>query len=461
MRASVAFRVAGSGRHRRQDTTMQDYFDSIADTIQPLLSGGEVYTCAFHGEESDFVRFNRGAVRQAGAVTQRFLSVDLIEGRRHAAGTLTLSGDREADAARLAHLIGELRDLRAQLADDPYLLYATEVRSTERRRSAVLPDADTALTAIGRAAAQRDLVGIYAAGSSHAGFANSFGQRNWYTGPSFNLDWSFFHDADKAVKASYAGTSWDASQLERKVAAAVEQLAVLAQPARTLRPGRYRVYLAPSALYEILGVLSWGGFGLRAHRTKTTPLIKMIQDGARLHPGVRMLENTAEGIAPDFQDAGFIRPDRVTLIDAGTYRECLVSPRSAAEYGVDTNGASASESPTSIDVAAGSIPSDGVLRELGTGLYVSNLWYLNFSDRTACRTTGMTRFATFWVEGGVIQSPAEVMRFDETIYRVLGDNLVGFTAERELILDPGSYFQRSTDSAHLPGVLVDDFTLTL
>ena len=35
----------------------------------------------------------------------------------------------------------------------------------------------------------------------------------------------------------------------------------------------------------------------------------------------------------------------------------------------------------------------------------------------------MTRFATFWVEDGVIQSPLEVMRFDETIYRMLGENL--------------------------------------
>jgi hypothetical protein len=34
-------------------------------------------------------------------------------------------------------------------------------------------------------------------------------------------------------------------------------------------------------------------------------------------------------------------------------------------------------------------------------------------------------------------------------------------AEREFILDPGTYFQRSTDSARLPGALIDDFTLTL
>ena len=115
---------------------MQDYFFGVADAIQPLLRGEEIYTCSFHGEESDFVRFNAGAVRQAGAVTQRSLSIDLIAGRRHAPGTLTLSGDPATDRSRLARLIGELRAMRGQLPDDPFLLYATTVRSTERRRAA-------------------------------------------------------------------------------------------------------------------------------------------------------------------------------------------------------------------------------------------------------------------------------------------------------------------------------------
>lgn len=440
---------------------MKDYFLELSDAIQPLLRGDEIYTCSFHGEQSDFIRFNGGAVRQAGAVTQRSLHVDLISGKRHAPGTLTLSGAAATDRARLARLISELRDMRAQLADDPYLLYATEVRSTERHRPAALPPGDVAVSAIQAAGEGRDLVGIYAAGASHAGFANSFGQRNWYTAPSFNLDWSFVHNADKAVKASYAGTHWDSSELGRKVAAAGEQLAVLSRPARRLDPGHYRVFLAPAAMHEFFGVLGWGGFGLRAHRTKTTPLIRMIEEGARLHPSIRILEHTAEGIAPDFQSAGFIRPPQVVLIEQGGYRDCLVSPRSAAEYGIATNGASGNEAPISIEVGGGEIATDNVLRELHTGLYVSNLWYLNFSDRSACRTTGMTRFATFWVEDGAIQAPAEVMRFDETVYRMLGDNLVGMTSEREMILDPGTYGQRSTDSARLPGVLVDDFALTL
>ena len=73
----------------------------------------------------------------------------------------------------------------------------------------------------------------------------------------------------------------------------------------------------------------------------------------------------------------------------------------------------------------------------------------------------MTRFATFWVQHGVIQAAVEVMRFDETIYRMLGENLIGLTAERELVLDPGTYGARSTTSARLPGALVEDFTFTL
>ena len=53
------------------------------------------------------------------------------------------------------------------------------------------------------------------------------------------------------------------------------------------------------------------------------------------------------------------------------------------------------------------------------------------------------------------------MRFDDSAYRVLGDNLLGLTEERDLIVDSASYGERSTASARLPGALVNDFALTL
>ena len=441
---------------------MQEYFYQLADYFTSLLQQEEIYTCSFSAEDSDFVRFNRSAVRQAGTVSQRYLAFDLIRGLRHTGGTVALSGDFALDCDRSAHLIAGLREKLPYLPEDPHLLYATEVHSSEHYGKNQLPEDSTAIVAaILEAGRGRDLVGIYAAGGIYNGFANSFGQRNWFSSYSYNFDWSFYLHSDKAVKTSYAGFVWDPGEFVRKVESASDQLAVLAQPPRTIEPGRYRVYLAPTALAEIIGLLKWGGFGMKDHRTKQTTLLKMIEEGARLHPTVSIRENTREGVAENFQDAGFIKPDLVTLIDKGVLRDCLISPRSAKEYNIPTNGAGDGEMPESLDVAAGDISVNEILRRLDTGVYINNLWYLNYSDRTACRITGMTRFATLWVEKGVIQAPLNVMRFDETIYRMLGENLEGLTKERDLLLDSSTYGARSTSSDRMPGALVKDFTFTL
>jgi len=254
---------------------------------------------------------------------------------------------------------------------------------------------------------------------------------------------------------------WEPALFAQKMASAVEQLDLLRRPPRTVPPGQYRVYLAPGAMQDIVEMLSWGGFGLKDHRTKQTTLLRMTEEGVQLHPAVTLLENTREGVAPNFQEAGFIKPAQVRLIDAGRFGTCLISPRSAKEYGVHTNGASDREAPESVEMAAGDLPRREVLTRLDTGVYINNVWYLNYSDRTACRLTGMTRFATFWVENGVIQAPLSVMRFDESIYRMLGTHLLGLTAERDFVLDANTYHQRSTSSARLPGALIDDFTFTL
>jgi predicted Zn-dependent protease len=73
----------------------------------------------------------------------------------------------------------------------------------------------------------------------------------------------------------------------------------------------------------------------------------------------------------------------------------------------------------------------------------------------------MTRFATFWVEGGRIAAPLNVMRFDETIYNMLGENLVGLTSTRDFLPSTSTYGARSTDSMRLPGALIRDFAFTL
>lgn len=440
---------------------MQQYFHDLAAFLDTRMQGGEQYKCWLSAEESDFVRFNHSAIRQAGHVRQIHLTLHLIDGARHAKMTLTLAGDLAADRALLESAVNDLRARLPDLPEDPHLLFATEVQSTEHVLPSRLPDTGIIVEQVLDAARGHDLVGILAAGPVYRGFANAFGQRNWHQTASFHLDWSLYHRNDKAVKTSYAGFDWDRAEFESRFRTAAEQLALLQREPVSLQPGAYRAYLTPAAMGEILGMLNWGGLSEKALRTRQSPLRRMRDEGLRLNSAVTLVENTAEGLAPPFQADGFIKPERLVLFDHGRLAGSLVSPRTAKEYGIDTNGADGSESASSLDMAGGSLPLSRVLEELDTGVFLSNLWYLNFSDRANFRLTGMTRFACFWVEGGEIVAPLNVMRFDDSLFRMLGENLIALTSEREMLIDSESYGQRSTGSMRLPGALVGEFVFVL
>jgi predicted Zn-dependent protease len=92
---------------------------------------------------------------------------------------------------------------------------------------------------------------------------------------------------------------------------------------------------------------------------------------------------------------------------------------------------------------------------------VSNLHYLNWSDRPNGRITGMTRYACFWVEKGKIVAPIEDLRFDESLYNFWGTNLIDLTQELQFIPEVGSYGFRDLGGTLVPGMLVDNFAYTL
>jgi predicted Zn-dependent protease len=440
---------------------MRDYFESLATHVDGLARAAEVTISRLSAEESEFIRFNKSAVRQATAVKQFTWALSLVHGAKRIDASVSLSGRLDADRATLSGLVESMRAGIAEVPDDPFLLVETEPRHCVNERRGALPDAAQVIDEVLAAGRGLDLVGFYAAGPIHKGFSSSLGVRHWHSVDSFDFGWSLYHDRDKAVKSNYAGAAWNGATFQAKMRFAREQLARLGEPPKRLEPGPYRAFIAPAAMTEILGMLSWAGFGLKSRNTKQSALIRMAEQDARLSPLVTLSENTAEGIAGAFQGEGFVRPPTVPLVAAGALAAPLVSPRSSREYGVPTNGANADETPESLDLAAGSLAQDDALQALHTGLYIGNLWYLNFSDRSACRLTGMTRFASFWVEGGRIRAPLEVMRFDDSAYRVLGENLEALTRERDLLPDADTYGERSTVSMRTPGALVRDFTLTL
>jgi predicted Zn-dependent protease len=440
---------------------MQDYFNRLADAVCADTPGAERVTLSFSAESSDFIRFNRATVRQATHVEQRYGSVSVVAAGRRATASLSLTGDLAADSAAL---LAERALLVAQLPlipQDKYLLLPPAPASSQRDTRGQLPTAGAVIDAVVKHAAGTDFVGFYAGGPVVRAYADSRGQRNWHQVESFLFEWSLYRAGDQAVKSSYAGTQWSDAVFAAKMAQARQQCELLAIPRKTLAPGEYRVYFSPVAVADLLGTLSWGGFGLKAVKTGVSTLIQLHRGEAALNAAVTLTEATAGGIAPSFQDDGFVKPDAVPLIEAGRLAGKLTAPRSAMEYGVAANGGNSEESPESLVMAAGSLPEAQVLAALGTGVYVSNLHYLNYSDRQACRMTGMTRFACFWVEDGRLVAPIEVMRFDDSFIRMFGAGLVALTDTAELVPDNASYGSRQLRSISAPGAIVEGFRFTL
>ena len=441
--------------------TQKEFFYSLFDYAQSLLEDEEILLASFYAEESSFVRFNQGKIRQPGSVHQNELNLELIQGQRHISADFTLSQDEKTDKATIESTLRSLRENISSIPEDPHFLYATQVNSSDNVETGNLPGAHQLTEQILSTGEGLDFVGILAHGSISFGFANSLGQRNWFKRDNFNFDWSVYSHEDKAIKSGYSGFEWNIEVLKSKFDHARKYLDVLKLPAKTIEPGEYKVFLTPSALGEVLGLLGWFSFSQKAVQTKQSALLTLVEKQTKLHSKVHISENNAGGVGPAFNTKGFIKAPSVSLIEEGHYVGALTSARSAREYALSTDGSNASEHPESLELGAGELPEKDVLQQLGTGLYISNLWYMNFSDRQSCRMTGMTRFATFWVENGEISAPVNVMRFDESLYRLLGENLLALTQEREHILDAGTYHRRSTSSVNLPGALVKDFRLTL
>ncbi|ESQ14899.1 MAG TPA: peptidase [Chromatiaceae bacterium] len=437
----------------------QGTFFSLAERLMDRLQGAEILFANLNAEDSDFVRLNQNRVRQAGNVHSASLALTLINDSKQVEGSCDLRGDADTDLTLALDLLVRLRERLPHVPVDPYLNFCEQPFESTRVLPAQLTDASDAIDTLSEQADGMDLVGILASGRIADGLASSIGHRCWHQSDSFNLDWSCYLERDKAVKGTYSGFVWEPDQLAARIAAQRVRLDLMNHPQRHLAPGRYRAFLAPAAVQELMDMLAWGGFGLRDHRTRQTPLLALANGQVELHPHLNIREANDRGLTSRFTAEGFSKPERVPLIAGGHFGRCLVDARCAKEYDAEVNASA--EYPESVEVDAGDLPADEILDRIGSGIYIGNLWYCNWSDRNACRITGMTRFGTFWVENGMLSAPLAVMRFDDSLYRLLGDRLEGLTQERELLLSASTYGGRSSDSALLPGALVSGINLAL
>ena len=440
---------------------MKSYFKKVSEYLFNNLESNEILILNFDAEQTDFVRFNHAKIRQAGNVDQATLTLSLVYKRKSLNSVIRLSLDYQKDSVLLLRTLCYLRREIPELPQDPYLMYERNLNSFDRETKNKSLDSFNITDSILQGCHSLDMVGILSTGAIMKGFSNSLGQFNWHESQSFNFDWSMYTDTGKAIKQNYSDQVWDQNIFSSLLDESKQKLQVIDNKEQTIQPGEYRVYLSPSALNEIVDMLSWGGFSYKANKIGSSPLHLMMKGEKKLNKIVSFTEDLTNGISPKFHSDGFIKPDTTELIINGEYKSSLISPRSALEYSVNHNAAEYYESPVSINLKEGAISNDNILATLKDGIYISNLWYLNFSDLNNGRITGLTRFGCFKVSNGEYQGPINTMRFDETVYNIFGDKLMGLTNNKQLLIDSSTYEERSTHSSTIPGAIVEDFKMTL
>ena len=445
--------------------SLEEVFKECSNQFFADLSSQEMCTFSLDAEKSNFVRFNNAKVRQATFVEQGILQVQFIKDEKSVSVRIPFTEDIQSNQEIWQKTLQAIRKRSQSLPDDPFLIRPkNNGTSHEVYKGQLLPQ-DNIINAIlepaNTTAGGADMAGIYAGGSVFRGNANSEGQSHWFESNSFLVDYSFYDKEQNAVKGSYAGFDWNKSDYEDRLKETNQMLELMNRPRKEVPCGKYRTYLAPGALHDLLRMLSWGGVSRSAHERGQCPLSKLFTKEVSLSPLVNVYEDFSLGLNQRFNDLGEIAPEKTPIITNGKDLNLLASSRTAKEFNVSSNNASYSEGLRSPVLETGSLSKDEILKKIETGLFISNIHYLNWSDYLEARVTGMTRYACFWIEDGQIVAPIKDLRFDESYFRFWGENLIDFTDFSDLHPETLTYEQRDIGGAKCPGMLVDNFTFTL
>ena len=440
---------------------MNKYFSILNNNLFSLAGKDEVLITNFSGESSQFIRFNNAKIRQTGIVDDINFSITLISNNRKCSVSMTLKGLELDDKMLIESYLNKLREDIKNIPEDPFVVLPNFTNSTNEKYKGDLLSFENAADHLTPIMNGVDLTGIWASGKIFLGNANSLGLEHWFETETFSLDYSLINPSRKMVKACYAGTNWDQDNYEKYIIDSKKKLQLMDKDPVSIKPGEYRTYIEPMGVSDLIDMFSWGGVSEASIQQGDSSLIKLKNLEKKLSPCFSLMEDFSNGTVPRFNGMGEIAPEKLPLIVAGSLKNTLVSSRTEKEYNIKSNFASSDEGLRSPIMSTGNLKEEEILSKIDKGVYLSNLHYLNWSDKIGGRVTGMTRYACFWVENGEIISPIDDMRFDDTIYNFFGNNLESVTDKLRLNPSVGTYGGRNLGGVHCPGIILKSFALTL
>lgn len=437
---------------------MKNYMERLSVELFHELTGDEELSLGLHSEESEFVRFNQSKVRQNTSLQQHELNLKFQKEHRSYTSTSTLTLNFKQDAEMLKTLLTQLREDLMQTDENPKFIKMVNNGTSEVYKKSQRPTTPSVIKKISEQFSDSDLAGYYCAGPIRKASVNSTGQFHYFENDQFFLDYSIY-DGPRAAKGFYSEEKWSDSDFTNQALQLKNTLSMLKKPLVKVKPGAYKTYLAPMAVGEIAQLFNWRAVSRSAYEQGFTPLKKLFTQEASFSPLFSLSENNELGLNSHFNYIGEVSPQYLPVIENGELKNFLISKPTAKEYGLISNNPN--EVLYSMEIRAGTLDEKEVLNQLGTGLYLTNLHYINWSDPQAARITGMTRFACFWVENGEIVGPIQDLRFDDTLYNLFGSQLINLTQAASTFVDTSTYQKRSLGGMKVPGILLNKMNFTL
>ena len=439
----------------------QNYIKEISKNLFSDLRGPETLGISFHWEQSQFHRFSQSKIRQSTELEQIDLAATLIYQGRSVDFSIGLSGDLDRDKIHIKRELALQQTLVRNLPEHPFC-----PRHENHGESFSVHDGkgiagqslfDELLGPVKTC----DLAGHFVSGPIMLANLNSTGQEHLFATDPFFFDFSLYTGKQRAVKGIYSGRHWKTDDYKSLIKRKIEQLTYMDLPRKKVARGKYRTFLSPAAVAELLHLFNWNGPSYRAYKEGQSPLADLKEHKKKFSPLFSLNENYSLGLSPRFNHLGEVCEPNMDVIRSGVLENLLVTTKSSLEYKVPTTKSSASESMRSAVIEPGQISENEILAQLGTGLYLDNLHYLNWSDINHGRLTGMTRFACLWVEDGKIVGPIEDLRFDDTLYHLWGEGLVGLTQNAQVVPEISTYGSRTFGGVSAPGMLIENMSFTL
>jgi predicted Zn-dependent protease len=138
---------------------------------------------------------------------------------------------------------------------------------------------------------------------------------------------------------------------------------------------------------------------------------------ALFSPAVTVVSDPQDPLVPGTPwSEGGLAARRVSYVQAGVLRELHRS-----RYWAKKTGAAPTADGGTLRLVGGGLSLEDLIAKVDRGLLVTRIWYVRMLDPQRIGVTGLTRDATFLIEGGRVSAAVKNFRFNQSLLDLLRD----------------------------------------